>query len=678
MPATKFEKGKVKEKIDPKVLSALSTAFGYKVDDVDDLDYEEYHNELREAIQIGKGSLSSAEMGLLVMERKRIRSEKSVYKEDFKEKKTIMTAADIKKGSSIQLAEKSALSLYKGGVGQSPEETDDNLGDIEDKLDDILESLKEEGELDEDKVKAAKKKAEQEKRAKKEKNLERWKALKTTASKIVKPFRSLWDKVWGFISKILIGSVLVKIIKWMGDKKNQSKIESIAKFFKDWWPTMLAAYLLFGNAFGRMAVKLTAMFVKFTIRFVSQIVPQLIAAIGKLKIGKVLNMIPGGGKFAPLIKNTALIGGGMLLEKGLSGDFSGDSEETQNFATGGFVSGPGGVDQVPAKLTAGEFVMSKGAVQKYGANTLAAMNAAGGGTNRPTIRGGYNEGGKAADRSHFGTMGYRFGQINPDMLVSSSEVYSSKTTDRTEKRGMLDKFFNRDFDSFKEKDLGRGLPGMSMQSIDKFRTTDEGGTLEGETILTEDIASVGLPDIMEHQEDLMRRINAVKGFEDKTIEDVINSTVGMDAQQYTRLLNRSDAARATEKKRELARKQDRESGLSDTNRWLEGFNGGGLVPQPQLVPQFNGGGLVPIPGFAGGGQVRLGGRSGAKMRLAPKTTKVKTVNPPVKKSPLVTTQKINKMRQNSQTTGKGGSEVPSFDAEKYISKLKIETLGITV
>ena len=41
MPATKFEKGKVKEKIDPKVLSALSTAFGYKVDDVDDLDYEE-------------------------------------------------------------------------------------------------------------------------------------------------------------------------------------------------------------------------------------------------------------------------------------------------------------------------------------------------------------------------------------------------------------------------------------------------------------------------------------------------------------------------------------------------------------------------------------------------------------------------------------------------------------
>mgnify|MGYP003324105198 CR=1 FL=1 len=64
------------------------------------------------------------------------------------------------------------------------------------------------------------------------------------------------------------------------------------------------------------------------------------------------------------------------------------------FAQGGFVSGPAGVDKVPARLTAGEFVMSKGAVQKYGTNTLAAMNAAGGGTNRPTPMGGYFGGGE--------------------------------------------------------------------------------------------------------------------------------------------------------------------------------------------------------------------------------------------------------------------------------------------
>ena len=68
------------------------------------------------------------------------------------------------------------------------------------------------------------------------------------------------------------------------------------------------------------------------------------------------------------------------------------------YATGGFVSGPGGVDRVSAKLTAGEFVMSKGAVDKWGTNTLAAMNAAGGGTNNPSF-GRYNTGGPVKPKS---------------------------------------------------------------------------------------------------------------------------------------------------------------------------------------------------------------------------------------------------------------------------------------
>jgi len=72
------------------------------------------------------------------------------------------------------------------------------------------------------------------------------------------------------------------------------------------------------------------------------------------------------------------------------------SARPQKLKQGGFVSGPGGVDKVPARLTAGEFVMSKGAVQKYGVNTLAGMNAAGGGTNIPTLmdrKPGYEGGG---------------------------------------------------------------------------------------------------------------------------------------------------------------------------------------------------------------------------------------------------------------------------------------------
>ena len=65
---------------------------------------------------------------------------------------------------------------------------------------------------------------------------------------------------------------------------------------------------------------------------------------------------------------------------------------------GGKVPGSGNTDTVPAMLTPGEFVMSKDAVQKWGVNTLEGMNAAGGGTNRPTLMGGYNEGGKEKEQ----------------------------------------------------------------------------------------------------------------------------------------------------------------------------------------------------------------------------------------------------------------------------------------
>ena len=52
---------------------------------------------------------------------------------------------------------------------------------------------------------------------------------------------------------------------------------------------------------------------------------------------------------------------------------------------GGKVPGKGTGDTVPAMLTPGEFVMSKGAVDQIGADKLMAMNKAGGGTNIPKL-----------------------------------------------------------------------------------------------------------------------------------------------------------------------------------------------------------------------------------------------------------------------------------------------------
>ena len=61
------------------------------------------------------------------------------------------------------------------------------------------------------------------------------------------------------------------------------------------------------------------------------------------------------------------------------------SAKPKKFNMGGKVPGSGTGDTVPAMLTPGEFVMSKGAVDKIGTDNLMAMNAAGGGTNVPKM-----------------------------------------------------------------------------------------------------------------------------------------------------------------------------------------------------------------------------------------------------------------------------------------------------
>ena len=89
------------------------------------------------------------------------------------------------------------------------------------------------------------------------------------------------------------------------------------------------------------------------------------------------------------------MGIGKMMDKGEGEDVS--NEKVQGLNKGGTVPGSGNKDTVPAMLTPGEFVMSKGAVQQYGVDTMESMNAAAGGTNRPTLMSGFNEGGVVTD-----------------------------------------------------------------------------------------------------------------------------------------------------------------------------------------------------------------------------------------------------------------------------------------
>ena len=309
-----------------------------------------------------------------------------------------------------------------------------------------------------DKKDDAKKKrrlAENLKRDRKETGLELFKkgfgGLKSAADKVVKPVTSLFGEVFKFLGNLIAGRALMLLLDWFQNPENQKKILAIGKFLKKTWPVLLAAFLLFGTTFGQMIVKLGVIFTKFLLVQLPKLLLQLATAIGKMKLAALgkFGLIAGGvvaagagiyatGKMLQkdkvsknladeeVSKTNALVEGGMdtgsakvladstrLPDAGGGGSVNNMKTSTDmlqlrndplgggfnKFKEGGFVSGPAGVDKVPAKLTAGEFVMSKGAVQKYGVDTLASMNAAGGGTNRPTM-GRYKGGGKVKGEAY--------------------------------------------------------------------------------------------------------------------------------------------------------------------------------------------------------------------------------------------------------------------------------------
>ena len=94
-----------------------------------------------------------------------------------------------------------------------------------------------------------------------------------------------------------------------------------------------------------------------------------------------------GNMFSNFVRGTLM---------GEDAEYNKQIEKAKEFNEGGFVSGPPGTDRVPARLTAGEFVMSRGAVEQWGADTLAGMNAGG-----RSSGSGYNEGGEV-DRTNRG------------------------------------------------------------------------------------------------------------------------------------------------------------------------------------------------------------------------------------------------------------------------------------
>ena len=333
-------------------------------------------------------------------------------------KRSTITADSFKKGSSQESVDniknrvaenekkitllKNIIKLRKENVDKQLKLVDtpqqmgspllESLQSIASTVDSIRDTLIKQQDNDKRTAEDLRREKEEDERKGQEKGLESSKPniLQKVGDVVMKPVMGLFGRIFNFLKTLFLGKILMNFIDWFSNPANQGKIQTLVRFVKDWWPALTAAVLLFGTGFGGLVAGL--------IKTILFFIPAMTKAIVALKSAKFMSMIPGAGKIGKVLKVAAplaLAGGvGYGIGRMQGGD---DQQEPLQMNKGGTVPGSGNKDTVPAMLTPGEFVMSRGAVEQYGVDTLEGMNAAAGGTNIPTLKKvevpQYNEGG---------------------------------------------------------------------------------------------------------------------------------------------------------------------------------------------------------------------------------------------------------------------------------------------
>ena len=632
-------------KISPiKILSDL----GYEMVDIET--DEDYLSALREGIV----TIEAATKGSGDKRSEALREEFLRVREERKSpnKKVKITQKKISPSKFFDKKEKKPDAEGKGGA----------IVKIGNSVTSIVETLKEDQKQDKKQQSFLQKMAERFKRRKKENKLEFkvFDGLKKTATKLLAPMKNAWSEFIDFIGKVLLGRVLFKILEWMGNKENQGKLKSIIKFFEDYWPAMLAGYLLFGNALTSMVTGMLIQMGKWLAPMIIAIGklmlnPWVLAGMGALSsiylIGKTLGKEKEGENIAEATNESteAIVDEGNMdegeasvlsqsvttenVDRMTQGDTNLRSDNNMlqtgyddplgkgrfGFNKGGSVPGSGNKDTVPAMLTPGEFVMSKGAVQKYGANTLAGMNAAAGGTNKPKL-GGYSGGGKAA------------GVVTDPKERQQQEAYMLKYVNEERALQGMEPLTNLTY-----------APGVELTKMigPGPKRTETSNTVT----------------------DLDKGIKTK--FETKTMGDksIMRGSIGQTTE---------------EDKQKFFAENPHAQVLLGIKDQVQLDNLGADISSSV---KMNGGGLVQM--FQGGGQVRQMGRSVAKSRSKfpnIKSRKTATVITPSekKKNVIVAYEEEKQKMEDKPNVEQSEKKIPQFDVTLGRSSRKIKVLGISV
>jgi hypothetical protein len=421
------EEDLVSEDVDERVLRILG------LDEVFDIDYGTYLTLLREKLAEARmvdRKISTEESMLLTDEFKRVRGNVGRFR--IRRKK--ITSENLGVTGPIRVSTEKFYLTSKAVIPQPATpvtESSEDIKDISEAIDKILKSLTDQNKLTKKKADEERKSDEQRRRTKRESELEKpiQKAV-ALVKKIVAPFQSILDRIMRFIQFTLLGYFVDKVLKWFADPENARKIKVLGRFLKDWWPALLTAYGLFATPFGlfvRSTLKLLRGFIPQMARFmlahpylfgaalmttagvvgiqqrkqkeeilfpekdkegkpIEKTTQQRVSEIqqkGLIQIGDTMGAGPIGGTFS---------GGGRVRRKSFFGGNRDVNVRDIAFDGGGGISDDSGLritgagpDTQLIAAQPGEVMISKKAVDKYGANFFLGLNKRAGGTNIPRM-----------------------------------------------------------------------------------------------------------------------------------------------------------------------------------------------------------------------------------------------------------------------------------------------------
>lgn len=728
VPTSKLKNDRdlVSEKIDERILEILNIL------PEDELTYREYIAHLKEvmiASRMSESKYTTEEQELITNEYKRVKSNKP--EERFKAKK--ITAESFKKGTAVgvNLGKQKALSGIKPLA--LPSKVDkisggDDLTEIVNLLGQIIKNLTQQNKAQKDSTERSRKEAENAKRALAESKLEKgFKLAIKAAEKVIAPVKSLLSRIIDFFMAIFWGKVFLKLLDWFADPANKKKIDSLFRFLGDHWPKLLALYLRFGTGLGKFVGGFTKL-VFFGTRKLLQVVAKMLGAKAAARFlgGRGGKLVTAGLQIATTVGTTMALSGGIEKfvgnEKGEkpktptpSGgeefkipEYSGGGlQNLKNMFGGlrssfsGLVKGKKGIDQIPAWLSDGEFVVSSGAVQKYGVDTFEAMNAAGGGTNKPTFKkdGVYAAGGGmiggSPDFWRIAALASKEDGANPqgqadvaqsiyNRVVVGSYPGGKNISDIISASGQYEPTFSNPSKWKFIKDRKSAIDAAgNAQKVDMAAKSISNPTLRREA--SRFIG--GRTDFQgERQKKYMKPGDVTRGsghnffgwFYDARLSNPapVPKSVKLESTQPT-----TTRTKESDKKRQPNFVEKVKNFIFPSTQSKEPrYESGGMVSLPQIKePKYESGGIVSLPQIKEP-RYESGGISGSPVKLAKAPSKLKNISPPSRPPMIVTTFNGNKTANVPVPSTPGAPKVPSFgtkhpDSTSYIRRLKISGIA---